>query len=205
VTGGEPPAGVARRSRVQLLLLVGVAAVIVAGGVVAVALTRSAPSDAEPTVADGADRAALLSDGAAAAEGEPLPAATLPALDGYGPPEGRDLTDLRGTPLVVNFWASWCAPCVREMPALQRVAEDTGVTVVGIDYVDRVDEATALADELGITYELLRDDDGSYGQRVGVVGMPTTLLVDADGVVVEQLAGELSEDQLRSAVDGLLR
>lgn len=130
----------------------------------------------------------------------PLPAVTLPSLRGFGPPGGRDLAELRGRPLLINFWASWCDPCVKEMPALQRVADDTGVTVLGVDYIDQEDKAIELAERLGITYELVRDDDGEFGRQVGLMGTPTTLFVDRDGTIVRRLTGELTEEQMREVI-----
>jgi DsbE subfamily thiol:disulfide oxidoreductase len=129
----------------------------------------------------------------------PLPDMTLPALAGHGPDGGRDFAELRG-PAVVNFWASWCVPCVEEMPALQRVADDLDVTVIGVDYIDQADEAAQLAERLGIDYELVRDDDGEFGQAVGLMGTPTTLLVDDRGMIIRRLTGELTEQQMRDAI-----
>jgi thiol-disulfide isomerase/thioredoxin len=150
----------------------------------------AAPADTPPLLRDR-DRA----------EPMPLPDATLPALAGLGPADGLDLSDLRGEPAVINFWASWCAPCLREMPGLQNVADDLGITVIGVDYVDQDDEAVELARELGITYPLVRDDDGDFGRQVGLIGTPTTLFVDADGTIVRQLAAELSEKELREVIE----
>lgn len=195
---GTPPAG-----RRRLLLQTAVAALVVVAAIVAVALTQD--RGAGTTAGEPASGAPpLLTGESAPATGGPLPDVTLPPLAGHGPAGGRDLTELTGEPLLVNFWATWCAPCVNEMPLLQRVSEQGDVTLVGINYIDRADEADALADELGITYELLRDDDGSFGDRIGVLGMPTTLLVDTDGTVVGQLTGEVTEEQLQRAIEELL-
>jgi cytochrome c biogenesis protein CcmG/thiol:disulfide interchange protein DsbE len=133
-------------------------------------------------------------------EPEPLPAVALPPLGRFGPPGGVDLSETDGQPVVVNFWASWCAPCVEEMPMLQRVADDLGIRMVGVDYIDQADKAAALARELDIRYTLVRDDDGSFGQAVGLLGTPTTLLVDRDGVVRRRLTGAVTEEQLRTAI-----
>jgi cytochrome c biogenesis protein CcmG/thiol:disulfide interchange protein DsbE len=187
-----------RRRPGRLLLLIAVAALAVVGLIVAVAAGRR-PA---PSTATGATGAAppRLGEGAPLV-GEPLPATTLPPLGDLGPADGFALPPDDGEPLIVNFWASWCAPCVNEMPLLQRVADDLEIRLVGVDFVDpQTDEAIALADELGITYPLVTDELGEYGEDVGLFGTPTTLLVDADGVVRSQLTGELTEDQLRAAV-----
>lgn len=187
-----------RRRRGRLLLLVAVAALVVLGVIVAVAAGRRP----QPATAGAApDTPPRLGEGAPLV-GERLPAVTLPPLADLGPAGGLTLPVADGEPMVVNFWASWCAPCIDEMPMLQRVSDDLGVALVGVDYVDpQEDEAVALARELGITYPLVVDELGEYGERVGLFGTPTTLIVDGDGIVRRQLTGELTEDQLRSAVD----
>jgi thiol-disulfide isomerase/thioredoxin len=194
-----------RRARLNPILAALGAAVIVLGVIVLVALRSSPPPDGagSPGATPAAGSPPLLED-AGRAEPMPLPDMTLPALGDYGPADGRDLGDLRGEPVVINFWASWCAPCVREMPALQRVSDDLGVTVIGVDYIDQNDKAEQLAERLGIDYELLRDDDGEFGEAVRLIGTPTTLLVDARGTIVRRLTGELTEQQMRDAIDAEL-
>lgn len=186
-----------RRVRRTVALAV-VAVVVVLGATVAVALTRPTATD---VAAPGstADTPPLLTQDAPP-DDEPLPAATLPPLGDLGPPGGLDLSETGGEPMVINFWASWCVPCVEEMPMLQRVADDLDIRMIGVDYIDQADKAVALAEELGIRYPLVRDDEGSFGQQVGLLGTPTTLLVDADGIVRRRLTGELTEAQLRTAI-----
>lgn len=174
-------------------------AVLAIGLIVAVALTRTAPPGAG-TRGTTADTPPLLSQDAAADSG-PLPAMTLPPLGDLGPADGIDMAAPPGEPVVVNFWATWCAPCVEEMPMLQRVADDLGIRMIGVDYIDlQPDKAIALADELGITYPLVRDEDGAFGQAVGLIGTPTTLLVDGEGTVRRRLTGALTEAQLLTAI-----
>jgi thiol-disulfide isomerase/thioredoxin len=193
----DRPAGGSRWRPVAMALTL---AVVVLGGIVLVALR---PFDQPaPAATVTADTPPLLRDGGLT-EPLPLPDMTLPALAGFGPAGGRDLSDLRG-PAVINFWASWCVPCVEEMPALQRVADDLDIKVIGVDYIDQDDKAVELAERLDIGYELLRDDDGEFGQAVGLIGTPTTLLVDARGMIIRRLNGELTERQIREAVQAAL-
>lgn len=194
-----------RRARWTPIIVALGAAAIVLGVIVAVALrSPGQPDGAAPPGATPAAGSPPLLQNAGQAEPMPLPDMILPALGDFGPAGGRDLGDLRGEPLVINFWASWCAPCVREMPALQRVSNDLGVTVIGVDYIDQNDKAEQLAEQLGIDYELLRDDDGQFGDAVGLIGTPTTLLVDARGTIVRRLTGELTEKELRAAIEAQL-
>jgi cytochrome c biogenesis protein CcmG/thiol:disulfide interchange protein DsbE len=201
-TRTDAPAGRAPQpstGRRTVVLLAAVAALTV-GAIVTVAALRPTPADPVGTVT--ADTPALLGD-AGAMVGRPIPDTTLPPLADLGPDGGLELP-ATGAPMVVNFWASWCAPCVNEMPMLQRVADDMDVAMVGVDYIDQADKAVALARELGITYPLVTDTDGEFGQSVQLIGTPTTLIVDADGVVRRQLTGELTEQQFRAAVDDVL-
>lgn len=134
----------------------------------------------------------------------PLPADGLWVWGGDDEP--LDLDVYEGRPLVVNFWASWCDPCIAEMPDLQQVAEERAdeVTVLGINVQDAPSSAAGFVDDLGITYDLARDPDASYFQSVGGFGMPTTLLVDADGQIVYRHTGLLDAAELSDLVDARL-
>jgi cytochrome c biogenesis protein CcmG/thiol:disulfide interchange protein DsbE len=190
----QPPAG--RRTGVQLVVV----AALIVGAIVAVAAFR--PTTTDPVATVTADTPALLGD-AGAMVGRPIPDITLPPLADLGPDGGLELP-ASGAPMVINFWASWCAPCVNEMPMLQRVADDLDLTLIGVDYIDQADKAIALARELSITYPLVTDTDGEFGQAVQLIGTPTTLIVDSKGIVRRQLTGELTEQQLRAAVADVL-
>ncbi|QGF25056.1 redoxin family protein [Raineyella fluvialis] len=136
----------------------------------------------------------------AAADG--LPAVTTACLDGSGP---VDLAALRGTPMVVNLWATWCGPCRTEAPFLAEVSKESATTVrfIGVDVADP-DPAAALdfAGAQRWSYAQVADPDRRFSSQLGVVGIPQTVLVDASGRIVYRHAGALtSADQLR----GLLR
>lgn len=108
------------------------------------------------------------------------------------------MADYRGTPLLVNFWASWCPPCVAEMPDLEAVhqASEGEVAFVGVNTQDTREQASALVEETGVTYDLVRDPDGELFRAFGVFGMPTTFYVDASGDVVHQHTGLLTREDL---------
>ena len=128
--------------------------------------------------------------------GETLPPVTLEDVDGA---EVRLASD--GRPMVVNLWYSTCPPCAREMPDLAAVHRDVGdeVRFVGVDPYDTVEAMTKFAGGRGVTYELLRDPGFDLTDALGVVGMPVTLLVDADGRVVHQ-QGVIDDDELRALI-----
>lgn len=128
---------------------------------------------------------------------------TLPDLDGQ--PRRPDEWD--GMVLVVNFWATWCAPCRKEIPLLIDLERRRpGVRVLGIA-VDRADAVRPFAEELGIDYPILLDDlQGStmrrYGNRFGA--LPFTVITGRDGVVAYVRLGELEADELDWVTETLL-
>ena len=142
--------------------------------------------------------------------GELAPDLTLTLLDG----SPLRLADLRGSVVVLNFWASWCAPCREEMPVLQAFSEETAragepVTVVGVGVrTDQDAAARARVRELGLTYPIGRDtatDRPGIGPIELAFGIPptypSTIFIRPDGVVDRFHLGTLTAEQLRFAVD----
>lgn len=171
--------------------------------VAAVALSTGGGTDRPPTVAGDAATDADAPFGLTDAVAE-LPSATLPGFAG-----GPDLVidDLLGAePLVINFWASWCGPCVAEMPDLQALHEagDGAFRMVGIDVRDAPPNAERFAEEIGITYEMAVDADESYFRATGGFGMPTTLFVRPDGTVAYRQTGPLSLSDMRDLLEAHL-
>lgn len=113
-----------------------------------------------------------------------------------------ELASLRGTPTVVNFFASTCVPCVKEMPAFQEVHESLGeqVSFLGLAVADRPDEAQALVKRTGVTYPTAQDRDASVIDALGGIVLPTTALLDADGTLLTTHVGELTADDLLALV-----
>ena len=111
-----------------------------------------------------------------------------------------------GKPLVVNFWASWCVPCVTEMPEFESVHQELidEVTFVGVNVVDQLSDARTMAERTGVTYLLVRDPRGSLLRWAGGTQMPTTAFVDADGAVRKVVTRSLSADELRTEIRALL-
>lgn len=134
--------------------------------------------------------------------GQPAPEFTLPSLDGE---ETVSLTDLRGDVVVVNFFASWCAPCVEEMPAFEAVHQDVGdrVTLIGMANQDAPENALETVAATGVTYPTFGDPDGDALTFFGGLAMPTTVFIDTDGEVVEVHSGALTEDELRAKLGEL--
>lgn len=106
----------------------------------------------------------------------------------------------RGRPQVINLWASWCAPCRREMPAFARVqAQRPDVDFIYLNIGERVDEIVAFTRVLGVPLApILRDPQGRVPERLEVRGYPTTLILDVEGRLVHRRSGELSEPSLKA-------
>lgn len=179
-----------------VLVAVVVVVVALAGGVLAVALTRDGPAPATAVAAGPVP----FSERPAPDETAPLPDMTL---QGFAGGEPVALADYRGRPLVINFWASWCAPCVEEMPAFDQVATEVEgeVAFLGVDARDAPARAEEFIAELGgVSYDLAIDPDYAFASRVGVFGLPTTLFVDADGTIVRRATTPMDAAELRAAL-----
>ena len=131
--------------------------------------------------------------------GPPVPDRTFEDFDG----EQASLTDYEGTPMVVNFWASWCPPCIAEMPDLETVHQQRGgeVAFVGLNTQDELNTALELVEQTGVTYDLGQDPDGELFRDFEVFSMPTTFFVDADGAIVHRHSGLVTLEQLDDLVD----
>lgn len=118
----------------------------------------------------------------------------------------RAIGELRGTPVLVNIWASWCGPCRDEAPLLASAHEtyDVQVRFVGVDILDERDSARAFMREFGWTYPSVYDPTGAIRDSLGLIGQPVTLFYDASGELVETWTGPLSEEALSSGLDHIL-
>lgn len=118
------------------------------------------------------------------------------------------LADMQGSPIVINFWASWCRPCRDEAPLL--VAADgryrsQGLRVLGIVYEDTPDNARAFTRQYGQTYPGLLDPDGRTAIDYGVLGIPETFFVDRSGMVRSRQVGALTAAELDRQIEMILR
>jgi thiol-disulfide isomerase/thioredoxin len=130
-----------------------------------------------------------------------LPDLVIATLSGDGP--ALELAELRG-PAVVNLWATWCAPCRRELPAFQEVsAARPDVRFIGVDVGEDAAKARAFIDDLGVTFDQFADPDGELTDAIGTAALPVTLVVDADGTVATEHLGPMTVDDLEDALAAL--
>jgi len=139
--------------------------------------------------------------------GRPAPDFALPPLEGARRP-ALAAADLRGplsAPLLVNFWASWCVPCIVEHPQLMRLSRE-GVPVFGINYKDRAEAALAFLERHGNPFARLgRDEPGRTAIDWGVYGVPETYLIDRQGLIRWRFAGPITPEVLERDLRPLLR
>jgi cytochrome c biogenesis protein CcmG/thiol:disulfide interchange protein DsbE len=145
-------------------------------------------------------RARGIDDALAAGQRPAPPSVSLPRL---GAPGRAGPARWRGRVVVLNFWASWCAPCRDETPLLerwQRRLGAQGATVVGVDVLDVETDALRFARRLHVTYPLLRDRDGAAARRFGVIGYPETVVLDRRGRVAALERGPVDDAFMRRRV-----
>jgi peroxiredoxin len=151
----------------------------------------------------GGGPAGGLGGGPAMLAGAPAQSYEVKTLSGAS----GSLQSYRGHVVLVNLWASWCAPCRSETPALQelyRRDRSRGLVVLGIDQGESSAAAAAFAKEMNLSYPILVDEDQQYGRAYAAVGLPTSLVVDPSGRIVRGIDGELTLAQMQAAVEPLL-
>ncbi len=200
--GLDAPITPRRRSRraLRALSVVGVGAFL---ALLAYGLAAKAP---ETSIDDALGRS----------EARPAPGFVLPVLAGGSPPralsarlapalaDGRvDLRELRGVPVVLNFWASWCDPCREEGPLLERTWREAGaggVAFVGLNMQDFTEDARGFLREFGVSYPNVRDRSNEVALRWGVTGLPETFFISLEGEVVGHVIGVVSPRQLEEGM-----
>lgn len=144
--------------------------------------------------------------------GKAAPNFALPLYARYQAEYGAQLSPeaLRGTPLLINFWASWCLPCLDEAPLLEQYYQryhPQGIEFIGIQTQDRdkVTEGKAFLDRFGLSFPNGMDNDSRIGVEYALFGVPETYFVDAQGTVVYKQIGPVTPDVLDRELGKLVR
>lgn len=185
-------------SRVAVSIAIGVAAVTLVAGCTGGDTMGFSGSEATQQAA-GREKVQVISPGDRA----PAPDVSGTTLEG----ESLSLADYRGHIVVLNFWASWCAPCRDEIPALQKLREnaaDQEVRLVGVNSKDSKANARAFVRNFDMSYPSLYDQPGevalAFRDTVPPSALPSTIVIDSQGRVGGRILGEASYGQLESMV-----
>ena len=149
---------------------------------------------------------AVLARGGSAsptAIGNPAPDFSVVDLDG----NPIRLADLRGRPVIVNFWASWCIPCIEEFPLLREAAArhaGDGLVVVGIVYQDRTQAARDFMARNGATWPAAADPDGRVAEAYGILAPPETFFIGRDGRIAARVLGQFTAATLDDKVASIM-
>lgn len=130
-------------------------------------------------------------------------APTFAAPTATNPDLTLNLADLRGSPVIVNFWATWCAPCRVELPVLQALYAQhraAGLRVLAVNVGESGAQALTWRDELGLTFDLLLDRDQSVAALYHLRGQPSTYIIAPDGVISHIFYGPVTAADLRAAL-----
>ncbi|HEX6101360.1 MAG TPA: redoxin family protein [Thermoanaerobaculia bacterium] len=139
----------------------------------------------------------------------PLIGKTAPtfALREVGTSRTVDVTQFRGKPMVVNFWATWCGPCWEEHPVLVANARmlQPQVQFLGVVFQDKEDKILGFLNQRGSSYPTVVDDAGKTAIAYGVGGVPETFFIDANGVIQAKYSGPMSPDVLRENLQKVMK
>ncbi|MDB6453353.1 DsbE family thiol:disulfide interchange protein [Falsirhodobacter sp. 20TX0035] len=136
-------------------------------------------------------------------EGKPAPAMAATPLGPDAPPTDAQLRS--GGVKLVNFWASWCAPCRQEHPVLEQLAAE-GVEIIGVNYKDRPENALRFLAELGDPYAAKgADETGRMGLNWGLYGVPETFVIDGQGNVLARIAGPITPAAVNAVLQPALQ
>ena len=140
--------------------------------------------------------------------GEQLEGGMAPDFTAFSPDRSViSLSDYRGSPVILNFWASWCPPCREETPILQKVwveNQNKGIVILAVNVQDREEDALQYLAEFGVTFPNVYDKNGGITVDYGVTGLPVTFFVDRRGEIVGRWVGSIGHVSLSSWAESLL-
>lgn len=123
--------------------------------------------------------------------------------------EGKEVTlaEFRDRPVIINFWATWCVPCRREMPGFQRAFETyqaDGLIILAVNFEEEANLVRPFIEEFGLTFEILYDTQAEVSQTYQVTGLPRTVFVDRQGLIRHVQVGEVKEEMLKEFLEQIL-
>ncbi|TFD96633.1 TlpA family protein disulfide reductase [Jeotgalibacillus sp. R-1-5s-1] len=132
-------------------------------------------------------------------EGQAVPDVQAPTLDG----DIIALKDLRGKKIILNFWATWCPPCMAEMPHMQDyyegMAKEQNVEILAVNLTSKdngMDKVRSFVQDYELTFPILLDDTGLLGEEFQAYSIPTTYLIDEEGIIQRKLMGPMDQDMM---------
>ena len=141
---------------------------------------------------------------ASSGPGDKAPDFTLEELGG----QEITLNQLRGQPVMLNFWATWCVPCREEMPLIEEAYHkhgEAGLEVLAINFGDSSKAAEAFATEKKLSFPVLLDEDSKVTKLYGVRGLPVSVFIDSEGTIVDRHTGALTENQLAGYLEKIVK
>ncbi|HWQ15397.1 MAG TPA: TlpA disulfide reductase family protein [Roseiflexaceae bacterium] len=183
----------------QIYSMLVLAALLLASCGQAATPATTVPAGLPPTVAVSAELVAL--EGGVPRPGEPAPDFRYRMVDGGA----HSLSELRGRKVLVNFWATWCAPCKEEMPDLQRLADEYGerLAVLGVNKLETLEAIGPFASDLDITFTLVPNPEGDIAERYGAKNLPLTYFINSDGTIGYVHIGVLTYDEAKAQIERL--
>lgn len=135
--------------------------------------------------------------------GHPAPDFALPTLDG----ETIRLSDFKGKPVLINFWATWCGPCRSEFPDFQKAWVDNAdkLVIIGINntITDQKDQVPGFVQEFGVTFPIVLDESGDTSKAYNILGLPTSIFIDRNGNVNEIFTGPINKAYIEAKLSEL--
>ena len=135
--------------------------------------------------------------------GHPAPEFSLAMLRSSSSTNNLSLSNFKGKAVVLNFWASWCAPCTEEVPLLENTwkqmqAQGKDVVFLGIDFQETNSAASNFMQQYGITYPAVLDTSGAVANKYGITSLPDTIFIDKNGTVISKESREITAQILSS-------
>ncbi len=135
--------------------------------------------------------------------GQSAPALSLPTVNG----KILTLASLKGRPVYLNFYATWCAPCNDEAPTIGKLSakyKPRGLTVLGVNELESPQKAREFLTKYHLAYEAVVDSDGVAGKDYGALGLPVHIFIDRSGVVRTYRLGEMNPEEIEAAIKSIL-